>query len=112
MNLLRKAFAPFHILLDPGCDGKKRVFEQAGLLFENNQGWREVWYSTVCSPGAPRSTSLGQGVAIPHGRIKGRKEAVGAFVRLAQAVPSTPPTAAVKSRFRAAGARAGDRTTP
>jgi PTS system nitrogen regulatory IIA component len=37
------------------------------------------------------STGLGQGVAIPHGRIKGLKEAVGAFVRLAQPVPFDAP---------------------
>jgi len=37
------------------------------------------------------STGLGQGVAIPHGRIKGMKEAVGAFFRLAQAVPFDAP---------------------
>ena len=37
------------------------------------------------------STGLGQGVAIPHGRIKGLKEALGAFVRLAQPVPFDAP---------------------
>jgi len=37
------------------------------------------------------STGLGQGLAIPHGRIKGLKEAVGAFVRLAQPVPFDAP---------------------
>jgi PTS system nitrogen regulatory IIA component len=37
------------------------------------------------------STGLGQGVAIPHGRIKGLKEAIGAFVRLAQPVPFDAP---------------------
>ena len=37
------------------------------------------------------STGLGQGVAIPHGRIKGLKEAVGAFVRLPAPVPFDAP---------------------
>jgi len=37
------------------------------------------------------STGLGQGVAIPHGRIKGLKDALGAFVRLAQPVPFDAP---------------------
>jgi PTS system nitrogen regulatory IIA component len=37
------------------------------------------------------STGLGQGVAIPHGRIKGLKDAVGALVRVAQAVPFDAP---------------------
>ena len=37
------------------------------------------------------STGLGQAVAIPHGRIKGLKEAVAAFVRLAEPVPFDAP---------------------
>jgi PTS system nitrogen regulatory IIA component len=34
---------------------------------------------------------LGQGVAIPHGRIKGLREPVAAFVRLATPVPFDAP---------------------
>ncbi len=37
------------------------------------------------------STGLGQGIAIPHGRIKGLKEAVGAFVRMKQPIPFDAP---------------------
>jgi PTS system nitrogen regulatory IIA component len=34
---------------------------------------------------------LGQGIAIPHGRLKGLKSAVGCFIRLAQPVPFDAP---------------------
>ena len=37
------------------------------------------------------STGLGQGVAIPHGRIKGLKQPSAALVRLAAAVPFEAP---------------------
>jgi mannitol/fructose-specific phosphotransferase system IIA component (Ntr-type) len=37
------------------------------------------------------STGLGQGIAIPHGRIKGLKQARGAFVRLHQPVAFDAP---------------------
>ena len=37
------------------------------------------------------STGLGQGIAIPHGRIKGLRDARGAFVRLAQPIPFDAP---------------------
>jgi len=37
------------------------------------------------------STGLGQGIAIPHGRIKGLKDARGAFVRLAQPIAFDAP---------------------
>ena len=34
------------------------------------------------------STSVGEGVAIPHARIEGLKRPVGAFVRLGRGVPA------------------------
>ena len=37
------------------------------------------------------STGLGLGIAIPHGRIKGLKQARGAFFRLATPVPFDAP---------------------
>ena len=37
------------------------------------------------------STGLGQGVAIPHGRIKQLKQATGAFIRTRDAVPFGAP---------------------
>jgi PTS system nitrogen regulatory IIA component len=37
------------------------------------------------------STGLGQGIAIPHGRIRGLRDARGAFVRLAQPIPFDAP---------------------
>jgi mannitol/fructose-specific phosphotransferase system IIA component (Ntr-type) len=37
------------------------------------------------------STGLGQGIAIPHGRIKGLKAPVGAFVRLVNGVQFDAP---------------------
>ena len=37
------------------------------------------------------STGLGQGIAIPHGRIKGLKDAAGAFLRLEAPVQFDAP---------------------
>ena len=37
------------------------------------------------------TTGMGQGIAIPHGRIKGIKEAIGAVLRLANPVPFESP---------------------
>ena len=68
------------------------MFEQAGLLFENNQGiGRSAVFDSLFARERLGSTGLGQGVAIPHGRIKGLKDAVGAFVRLASPVPFDAP---------------------
>jgi PTS system nitrogen regulatory IIA component len=92
MNLIAKLLPPSNILLDLDVTSKKRMFEQAGLLFENNQGVaRSLVFDSLFARERLGSTGLGQGVAIPHGRIKGLKEAVGAFVRLAQPVPFDSP---------------------
>ena len=74
------------------ASSKKRLFEQAGLLFENHQGIaRSVVFDSLFARERLGSTALGHGVAISHGRIKGLKEALGAFVRLAQPVPFDAP---------------------
>jgi PTS system nitrogen regulatory IIA component len=92
MNIVAKLLPPSNILLDLDVTSKKRMFEQAGLLFENNQGVaRSLVFDSLFARERLGSTGLGQGLAIPHGRIKGLKEAVGAFVRLAQPVPFDAP---------------------
>lgn len=92
MNLIAKLLPPSNILLDVDVTSKKRLFEQAGLLFENNQGVaRSLVFDSLFARERLGSTGLGQGVAIPHGRVKGLKEAVGAFVRLATPVPFDSP---------------------
>src|SRR3954471_708848 len=92
MSLVAKLLSPSHVLLDLQASSKKRLFEQAGLLFENHDGIaRSLVFDSLLSRERLGSTGLGQGVAIPHGRIKGLKEAVGALVRLAQPVPFDAP---------------------
>ena len=92
MNLIAKLLPPSNIVLGLDVTSKKRLFEQAGLLFENNQGVaRSLVFDSLFTRERLGSTGLGQGVAIPHGRIKGLKEAVGAFVRLANPVPFDSP---------------------
>lgn len=83
MNLISKLLPESNVMLDLDVSSKKRVFEQAGLLFENNhQIARNQVFDSLFAREKLGSTGLGQGIAIPHGRIKGLKEAVGALVRL------------------------------
>ncbi|WP_338328243.1 PTS sugar transporter subunit IIA [Burkholderia multivorans] len=81
-----------NVVIDLSVTSKKRVFEQAGLIFENQNG---IARSTVTDNLFARerlgSTGLGEGVAIPHGRIKGLKHPLAAFVRLADAIPFEAP---------------------
>jgi PTS system nitrogen regulatory IIA component len=92
MSLVAKLLPPSNILLDLQVSSKKRLFEQVGLLFENHHGISRVAvFDSLFARERLGSTGLGQGIAIPHGRIKGLKEALGAFVRLAQPVPFDAP---------------------
>jgi len=94
MSLVAKLLNPSHVAVDLPVSSKKRVFEQAGLTFENNhQIPRGDVFDSLFAREKLGSTGLGQGVAIPHGRIKGLRDAVGAFLRLAHAVPFDAPDA-------------------
>lgn len=92
MNLVAKLLPPGNVVLDLSVSSKKRLFEQIGLLFENHHGIaRNLVFDSLFDRERLGSTGLGQGIAIPHGRIKGLKDALGAFVRLAQPVPFDAP---------------------
>ena len=81
-----------NILLDLDAGSKTRLFEAVGALFETNHGVpRRVVVDSLLAREKLGSTGLGQGVAIPHGRIKGLKVARGAFLRLKQPVPFDAP---------------------
>ena len=95
MSLVARLLPAANVLLDLQVSSKKRLFEQAGLFFENHYGIaRSVVYDSLFARERLGSTGLGQGIAIPHGRIKGLKEALGAFVRLGQPVPFDAPDGA------------------
>ena len=92
MSQITKLLTTENIVLDLDAGSKKRVFEKVGLLFENNDGIaRSSVFDSLFAREKLGSTGLGQGIAIPHGRIKGLKEAKGAFVRLATPVPFDSP---------------------
>ena len=92
MTHLSQILPQKNIVLDLECSSKKRAFEQAGLIFENNWG---IARSTVSDNLFARerlgSTGLGHGVAVPHGRIRGLKSPLAAFVRLSEAIPFESP---------------------
>jgi PTS system nitrogen regulatory IIA component len=94
MNLISKLLPPANVVLDLAASSKKRVFEQAGLLFENHQGIaRSKVFDNLFARERLGSTGLGQMVAIPHGRIKGLREPVAAFIRLLEPIPFDAPDA-------------------
>ncbi|MEJ7669850.1 MAG: PTS sugar transporter subunit IIA [Casimicrobiaceae bacterium] len=92
MNQIAELLPAANIVLDLEVANKTRLFERAGELFAASGGFTP---STVAASLAAReklgSTGLGQGIAIPHGRLKGLAEARGAFLRLRAPIPFDAP---------------------
>ena len=92
MNRLSAILPSSQVLVDVDTSSKKRVFEYAGLLFENQHA---IARATVTDNLFARerlgSTGLGHGVAIPHGRIKGLKNPLAAVIRLKDPIPFDAP---------------------
>ena len=83
-----------NVALDLDLSSKRRVFDEAGLMFQNHQGIaRATVFDSLFARERLGSTGLGQGVAIPHGRIAKLGAPVGAFLRLKDAISFEAPDA-------------------
>ena len=81
-----------NVLLEFDAGSKARLFEAVGAMFETNSRLpHAVVVDSLLAREKLGSTGLGQGIAIPHGRIRGLKEARGAFVRLKSPIPFDAP---------------------
>ena len=103
MNPIGEILPLSHILLDSDATSKKRLFEQAGLLLEQETGVpRSEVFDCLFAREKLGSTGLGQGVAVPHGRL-GSLETGGRRVHPHQdPSPSTPRRQTRLPRRRAA----------
>ena len=92
MNRLASILPATNVLVDVDATSKKRAFEHAGLLFENQHA---IARATVTDNLFARerlgSTGLGHGVAIPHGRIKGLKNPLAAVLCVRHPIPFDAP---------------------
>jgi nitrogen PTS system EIIA component len=92
MNRLEKILITQRINTQIEATSKKRVFELAGLLFEEiNNLSRALVTESLLSRERLGSTGLGHGVAVPHGRIKGLKTPMAAVIQLKDPVPFSAP---------------------
>ena len=92
MNRLAVILPVANVVVDVDVTSKKRVFEHAGMLFENHQSIaRAVVTDNLFARERLGSTGLGHGVAIPHGRIKGLKNPLAAVVRVSTPIPFDAP---------------------
>lgn len=92
MNRLAAILPASNVVVGVDATSKKRIFEHAGLLFENRHA---IARGTVTDNLFARerlgSTGLGHAVAIPHGRIKGLRNPLAAVLRVTQPVPFDAP---------------------
>ena len=92
MNRISKLLSARDIVLDIPATSKKRLLEHAALLFENEHRLeRNKVFDSLFARERLGSTGLGQGVAIPHGRIKGLKSPLIAVLRAEAPVPFESP---------------------
>ena len=88
MNRLCKILKADQVVVDVDATSKKRVFEHAGLIFESKCGVsRSKVFDSLFARERLGSTGLGEGIAIPHGRIEGLKEAVATVLSLSSPIP-------------------------
>jgi PTS system nitrogen regulatory IIA component len=92
MNRISKLLSARDIVLDVPATSKKRLLEHAALLFENEHRLeRNKVFDSLFARERLGSTGLGQGVAIPHGRIKALKSPLIAVMRAESPVPFESP---------------------
>jgi PTS system nitrogen regulatory IIA component len=92
MNPIAELLPAPNIVLDLDADSKGRLFDAVGGLFEREAALpRATVVASLSAREKLGSTGLGQGIAIPHGRIRGLPEARGAFVRLARPIAFDAP---------------------
>mgnify|MGYP006169451901 CR=1 FL=1 len=92
MNRIAEILKPQQVLVQLEVTSKKRVFEEAGLLFESLHNLsRTVVTDSLFARERLGSTGLGQQVAVPHGRIKGLREPIAALLRVQDPIPFDAP---------------------
>ena len=92
MSLIGEILPLSHIVLDLEVSSKKRLFEEAAQLLENEAELPNAnVFDCLFAREKLGSTGLGQGVAIPHGRHACVKKATGAFIRTKEPVAFDAP---------------------
>jgi PTS system nitrogen regulatory IIA component len=94
VNPVAQLLSSEDILLELDVSTKESVFEEVGRLFERRHGLpRAQVVESLNEREKLGSTGLGQGVALPHARIKNLTQAVAAFVRLKLPIAFDAPDA-------------------
>jgi len=92
MNALTDLFTLDRITLDNPAQNRAEVFATVGELFSKQAGLEaNAIVGFLNAREDLGSTALGAGVAIPHGRVKGLKNPIAAFVKLKNPIEFAAP---------------------
>lgn len=85
---IAEILTPARVAVSAGISSKKGVLEElARLIAEDTPDLTQTEiFDSLCARERLGSTGLGHGVAIPHGRLKGGKQTLGAFIQLQDGV--------------------------
>tara|TARA_Y100001933_G_C18606767_1_gene400386 strand:- start:51 stop:518 length:468 start_codon:yes stop_codon:yes gene_type:complete len=82
MSYLSNLLPKENIILDVNLTSKKRILDEAGLIFEKSlRISRGKIFKAFIEREKIGSTALGNGIAIPHGRIDKIQRSTAAFIR-------------------------------
>ena len=87
--LISDLLSPERICCDVQSSSKKRLLELISeeLARDSEELSKREIFESLCARERLGSTGLGNGVAIPHGRIKGSSHVQATFIRLKKPVP-------------------------
>jgi PTS system nitrogen regulatory IIA component len=92
MSALTDLFALDRIALNSPSKNRTEAFSAVGQLFAKQAGLEaEAIVGFLNAREDLGSTALGAGVAIPHGRVRGLKQPIAAFVKLQEPIEFAAP---------------------
>ena len=100
MSLIAQFLSPDRIRIDLDASTRSRVFEEVGKICAVQAGLDATLIAeSLKAREQLGSTGLGQGVAFPHARIKGLRDALASFLRLRPPIPFDAPDGKPVSDF-------------
>ena len=92
MSTVAKLLSSNDIRLDMEASSRDKLFQEIARHMESEHGMPQDWvFQSLSRREKIGSTALGEGVAIPHARIKDLQQIHLAYIRLRQPIPFAAP---------------------